>query len=234
MTTLEIKTKSVLTGPDSGMWRATLGGFGAELQRLSAEDTGTSLERLALAAAIAGLSALRRRCAVELYTDNAYVSHGATAWFPKWSLFTNPKKSPVRNQAVWQELYDVAARHDIHWHGPRSKRTADILPEFKTEFVGHSPGHGSHLYTGVVAPWDAALSEFRAFTPEELTGVCTALDTAEAPGVELLPESARPMARLPFMAPRRRVALLPRADNRISTLASRFAPGHALQIEIYL
>ena len=37
-----------------------------------------------LMAAIGGLGALKRRCAVKLYTDSKYVLQGITEWLPNW------------------------------------------------------------------------------------------------------------------------------------------------------
>ena len=61
-------------------------------------------------AAIGGLGALKRRCAVKLYTDSKYVLQGITEWLPNWKArgWRTAAREPVKNQDLW-ELLDAAA-----------------------------------------------------------------------------------------------------------------------------
>jgi ribonuclease HI len=71
-----------------------------------------------LMAAICGLSALKRRCAVKLYTDSKYVLQGLTEWLPQWKArgWRTAARAPVKNQDLWEKLDSAAAAQDIEWH----------------------------------------------------------------------------------------------------------------------
>ena len=64
------------------------------------------------------LSALKRRCAVKLYTDSKYVLQGYTEWLPGWKArgWRTAAREPVKNQDLWEQLDTVAAAQDIEWH----------------------------------------------------------------------------------------------------------------------
>ena len=53
-----------------------------------------------------GLSALKRRCAVQLYTDSKYVLQGCTEWLPQWKArgWRTAAREPVKNQDLWEKL----------------------------------------------------------------------------------------------------------------------------------
>ena len=102
--------------PGPGGWGAILrcGGHVRELQGGEPETTNNRME---LAAAIAGLAALTKRCRVELHTDSRYVRDGMTLWLPEWrrrNWLTRAKK-PVKNQDLWMRLADLVERHDVDW-----------------------------------------------------------------------------------------------------------------------
>ncbi len=66
-------------------------------------------------AAIGGLGALKRRCAVKLYTDSKYVLQGITEWLPNWKArgWRTAAREPVKNQDLWELLDAAAATQDI-------------------------------------------------------------------------------------------------------------------------
>ena len=70
---------------------------------------------------IAGLGALKRRCAVKLYTDSKYVLQGITEWLPNWKArgWRTAARAPVKNQDLWQLLDVAVAEQDIEWHWVR-------------------------------------------------------------------------------------------------------------------
>ena len=54
---------------------------------------------------------------MEVTTDSEYLKNGITKWVPNWrrrDWMTNEKK-PVVNRDLWEELDDVAAKHQITW-----------------------------------------------------------------------------------------------------------------------
>jgi ribonuclease HI len=70
-----------------------------------------------LMAAIEGLNALKRRCAVALYTDSEYLQKGIQSWWPRWKTrgFRTIDGEPVKNQDLWQKLEQAASQHEVQW-----------------------------------------------------------------------------------------------------------------------
>jgi ribonuclease HI len=118
MTGLEMYTDGACRGnPGPGGWAALLIA-GKERKELSGSDAATTNNRMELMAAIAGLEALKRRCAVRLYTDSKYVLQGATEWLTQWKArgWRTAGRQPVKNQDLWERLDAAAAAQDIEWH----------------------------------------------------------------------------------------------------------------------
>jgi ribonuclease HI len=71
-----------------------------------------------LMAAIEGLEALTRPCAVAVYTDSEYLRKGILEWLPKWkaSGWRTAARKPVKNEDLWRRVEEAAARHQIEWH----------------------------------------------------------------------------------------------------------------------
>jgi len=78
----------------------------------------TTNNRMELMGAIGGLGALKRRCAVRLYTDSKYVMQGYTQWLPGWKArgWRTASREPVKNQDLWEQLEACAAKQNIEWH----------------------------------------------------------------------------------------------------------------------
>ena len=57
-------------------------------------------------AAIEGLSALKRSCTVDLFTDSQYVRQGITAWMHNWKRrgWRTADNKPVKNEDLWRAL----------------------------------------------------------------------------------------------------------------------------------
>jgi ribonuclease HI len=118
MTEVEIYTDGACRGnPGPGGWAALLVS-GKERRELSGAEAATTNNRMELSAAIGGLAALKRRCAVKLYTDSKYVLQGATEWLPNWKArgWRTVAREPVKNQDLWLKLDSAAAAQDIEWH----------------------------------------------------------------------------------------------------------------------
>ncbi|MBN8279992.1 MAG: ribonuclease HI, partial [Gammaproteobacteria bacterium] len=77
--------------------------------------------RMELLAAIEGLEALTRPCAVDLYTDSEYVKKGISEWLPRWKAagWRTAARKPVKNEDLWRRLEAAAARHRVEWHWVR-------------------------------------------------------------------------------------------------------------------
>jgi ribonuclease HI len=118
MTQVQIYTDGACRGnPGPGGWAALLV-CGSERRELSGSEAATTNNRMELSAAIGGLNALKRRCAVKLYTDSKYVLQGATEWLPNWKArgWRTAAREPVKNQDLWQQLDSAVAAQDIEWH----------------------------------------------------------------------------------------------------------------------
>jgi ribonuclease HI len=118
MTEVEIFTDGACRGnPGPGGWAALLVA-GKKRKEVFGAEADTTNNRMELAAAIGGLNALKRRCAVKLYTDSKYVLQGITEWLPNWKAcgWRTAGRKPVKNQDLWQALDAAVAAQDIEWH----------------------------------------------------------------------------------------------------------------------
>jgi ribonuclease HI len=118
MTHVDIFTDGACRGnPGPGGWAALLIA-GTERKEVSGAETATTNNRMELAAAIGGLNALKRRCAVKLYTDSKYVLQGITEWMPNWKMrgWRTAAREPVKNQDLWQQLDAAVSAQDVEWH----------------------------------------------------------------------------------------------------------------------
>ncbi|MGA2343241.1 MAG: ribonuclease HI [Steroidobacteraceae bacterium] len=118
MTEVQIYTDGACRGnPGPGGWAALLVA-GGQRKEVSGAEAATTNNRMELKAAIEGLCALKRRCAVQLYTDSKYVLQGITEWLPHWKArgWLTAAREPVKNQDLWERLDAAAAAQDIKWH----------------------------------------------------------------------------------------------------------------------
>jgi ribonuclease HI len=118
MTEVEIFTDGACRGnPGPGGWAALLV-CGTERKEVTGAEAETTNNRMELSAAIGGLSALKRRCRVKLFTDSKYVLQGVTEWLPNWKArgWKTAARAPVKNQDLWQQLDSAVAAQDIEWH----------------------------------------------------------------------------------------------------------------------
>ncbi|WP_134675958.1 ribonuclease HI [Ectopseudomonas khazarica] len=106
--------------PGPGGWGALLVYKGVE-KELWGGDPSTTNNRMELMAAIAGLIALTRPCAVKLVTDSQYVMKGIQEWMPNWKKrgWKTASKEPVKNADLWQKLDEEVNRHQVSWQWVR-------------------------------------------------------------------------------------------------------------------
>ena len=102
--------------PGPGGWGVWLRS-GTHERELSGGEPHTTNQRMEVTAAIEALQALRRPCAVTLYTDSRYLIDGITRWIHGWlrNGWRTTAKQPVKNAELWQALHAAAARHEIDW-----------------------------------------------------------------------------------------------------------------------
>ncbi len=80
----------------------------------------TTNNQMELQAVIEGLAALKRRSAVEVITDSAYVAKGACEWLPGWKSngWRRREKNrwtAVKNVEFWKRLDELLAQHDVRF-----------------------------------------------------------------------------------------------------------------------
>jgi ribonuclease HI len=103
------------------------GGWGAILRHTTAAKTHekefnggeaqTTNNRMEMQAVIEGLSALKERCRVTVYTDSQYVIDGVTKYMRNWKLngWRTSTKKEVKNIDLWEQLDTLLPQHDIQW-----------------------------------------------------------------------------------------------------------------------
>ncbi len=98
------------------------GGYGVILRyngiekELSGGEPHTTNNRMELLAAIAGLSCLKERCCVTLYSDSQYLINAINnGWAEKWQAngWMRNKKEPAVNSDLWQQLLILLKQHDV-------------------------------------------------------------------------------------------------------------------------
>lgn len=121
--------------PGPGGWGAVLV-HGAHQRELCGGASDTTNNRMELTAAIEALTALKRSCVVDLYTDSQYMRGGITGWIANWKRngWKTADKKPVKNTDLWQALDAAVARHDVTWHWVRG-HADDVMNERADELA---------------------------------------------------------------------------------------------------
>ena len=103
--------------PGPGGWGAILM-FGEHRKTMCGGALETTNNRMELQAAIEGLEALTRGCAVDLHTDSQYVKNGITGWIHGWKRngWRTADKKPVKNEDLWRRLDAALERHEVEFH----------------------------------------------------------------------------------------------------------------------
>lgn len=115
MKNVTIYTDGACVGnPGPGGWGAILT-FNDSENCISGSERHTTNNRMEMMAVIQGLSVLKERCTVKLYTDSKYVKDGCESWMPNWikNNWLTANKKPVKNQDLWMELHSALQRHDV-------------------------------------------------------------------------------------------------------------------------
>lgn len=103
--------------PGTGGWGALLQ-FGIHSKELFGGEANTTNNRMELTAVIQGLTALKRPCIVNIYTDSQYVKKGMQEWIHNWKArgWKTASKQPVKNVELWQALDTEVNKHQVNWH----------------------------------------------------------------------------------------------------------------------
>ena len=118
MKEVEIYTDGACSGnPGAGGWACILSYNGIE-KEMSGGEVETTNNRMELTAIIKGLSALKEKCKVKLYSDSQYsVSPFIDGYIYSWitSGWRLADKKPVKNQDLWQELVKLTNEHEVEF-----------------------------------------------------------------------------------------------------------------------
>ena len=116
MKNVDIYTDGACSGnPGIGGWCAVLL-YGGHEKRLSGGENETTNNRMEVYAAIAGLSALKEKCAVRLYSDSAYLVNAVElGWLDGWKRgrWISSQGKPVKNRDLWEKLSKLSEFHDV-------------------------------------------------------------------------------------------------------------------------
>lgn len=118
---VEIYTDGACLGnPGPGGWAALLV-CGAHERTVTGGAPDTTNNRMELMAAISGLEALKRPCAVLLVTDSQYVKRGVEEWMAGWRRngWRTSSRQPVKNRDLWERLDLAIAQHTVRWEWVR-------------------------------------------------------------------------------------------------------------------
>ncbi len=115
---VQIYTDGACSGnPGPGGW-AYLLRYGEYEKLSSGFEAHTTNNKMELQAVIEALKALKKACAIAVYTDSQYVRKGMLEWIAGWQKkgWKNAKGEAVKNQELWQELLALSRIHSIEWH----------------------------------------------------------------------------------------------------------------------
>jgi ribonuclease HI len=152
MEAVEIFTDGACKGnPGPGGWGVILR-FQEKEKELWGGEAATTNNRMELLAVIRGLEALKRPSQVRVFTDSTYVQKGISEWIHAWKRkgWRTADKKEVKNQDLWRELDELAAKHDIEWRwvkghaGHPENERADKLANKGIPLATDSAGHGDH------------------------------------------------------------------------------------------
>lgn len=104
--------------PGPGGWGAILM-YKENKKEIAGGKEDTTNNVMELTAVIEGLKLLKFPCEVEIYSDSAYVVNAfQQGWMDNWvkNNWKTAGKSPVKNQELWQDLYDLTKIHKVTFH----------------------------------------------------------------------------------------------------------------------
>ncbi|MBE7074367.1 MAG: ribonuclease HI [Clostridiales bacterium] len=104
--------------PGAGGWGCILDYKGV-IKELSGYNECTTNNQMEITAVVEGLKALKEPCAVDVFSDSAYVVNAfKECWIESWinNGWKTSSKKEVKNIELWQELIDLCNKHIVTWH----------------------------------------------------------------------------------------------------------------------
>ncbi len=113
---VDIYTDGACSGnPGKGGYCAILV-YGKTEKILQGGEESTTNNRMELQAVISGLSALKEKCSVTVYSDSNYVVEAINSeWLIAWqnSSWRTAGKKDVKNVDLWKALSDLLSVHEV-------------------------------------------------------------------------------------------------------------------------
>jgi ribonuclease HI len=135
--------------PGPGGWAFILRHLGTGKEKeASGGEPETTNNRMELQSVIEGLSALKRPCAVELFTDSEYVRMGLSKWMPAWKRNgwrkgKSANSKEVKNLDLWKKLDELTSKHEIkftrvagHSGHPENDRCDELAVSAYQRYLG--------------------------------------------------------------------------------------------------
>ena len=118
--------------------------FGKHRRELSGGFRLTTNNRMELTACIEGLSALKERCQVNLYTDSQYISDAINeGWAVRWRArgWKRNHKDKAQNPDLWARLLDLIAQHEVTvaWLRGHAGHAENERADFLSVLVSQQP-----------------------------------------------------------------------------------------------
>ena len=116
------------------------------MEKSGGEPESTN-NRMELTAVVEGLSALKRPCRIELFTDSVYVGKGISEWMAKWKQNGWKRREkgslkPVKNEDLWRQLDTLINRHQVkytrvagHSGHPENDRCDELAVDAYQQFL---------------------------------------------------------------------------------------------------
>jgi len=92
--------------------------YGNHRKEISGGFRCTTNNRMEIKAAIVGLSALKAKCVVTLYTDSQYLCDGVMkGWARRWRAngWKRNKKEKAQNSDLWEQLLNLCKEHVVEF-----------------------------------------------------------------------------------------------------------------------
>ncbi len=115
MKEVQIYTDGACRGnPGHGGW-GTILVYGKHEKELSGGEVETTNNRMELTAVIEGLSALKEKCKVTVYSDSKYVVDAfLQGWVTTWkNSGWRRGREALKNPDLWERLLNLTEQHDV-------------------------------------------------------------------------------------------------------------------------
>lgn len=104
--------------PGPGGWGALLRDeTTGQVEEMSGGEAKTTNNRMEMQAVVEGLKRVAPGSEIKIIADSEYVVKGMTEWIHGWlrNDWQTAGKKPVKNQDLWQEMYELSCQRKVSW-----------------------------------------------------------------------------------------------------------------------